>query len=74
MKLSELKPGDKITHYCKGQLVEATVVLIGHGVKTTHKPVEFGHTQQSETYILPSLIARQSTTPIAYFGGKQITV
>jgi hypothetical protein len=52
MKLSQLKIGDKITHYCSGKLVEGTVIeLKNGGVITSHEPVRWGRDTYEKTGI-----------------------
>lgn len=82
--LSELKIGDKITHYCYGHLVEGTVIQTdGIGVCTRHEPVRWGNDVCIETWIQPSTYLQKKwggkdltpgpeTTPGAFYEGNRI--
>lgn len=79
MKLSELKIGDIVSHYCSGQWVMGTVIETdGRSVKTSHEPVQWGKDTYTETWINPSepLQAKyhHPTTPKAMWQDKLVTV
>jgi hypothetical protein len=79
MKLSELKIGDIVCHYCCGNWVIGEVVETdGRSVKTSHRPVNWGRDEYTETWIHPSspLQAKyhHPTTPKAMYQDKLITV
>jgi len=75
--LSELKIGDKITHYCFGHLVEGTVIQTdGIGVCTKHEPIRWGNDVCIETWIQPSAYLQKKwgaeTTPGAWYKGERL--
>lgn len=90
MRLSELKVGDKITHYCFGKIVEGTVKkLLKNGVVTKHEPVQWGRDKFSESFVLESSRLQKKwggtdengqpckgadTTPKAWYNGTEITI
>jgi hypothetical protein len=51
MKLSNLKIGDTITHYCSGKLVTGTIIETGKKVMSQHEPVRWGEISFSQTCI-----------------------
>jgi len=89
MQLQKLKIGDRITHYCCGNLIEAEVVETdGRGVLTKHEPIQWGRDEYTKTYVMPSTslqkkwggtdekgmpCAGPETTPAAFFKGEPIT-
>lgn len=89
-RLSELKVGDKITHYCFGKIVEATVKeVLKNGVLTEHEPVQWGRDAFSESSVLESSGLQKKwggtdengqpckgadTTPKAWYNGTEITI
>ena len=86
--LQSLKIGQKITHFCFGNLVEGEVIRIdGRGALTRHEPIRWGNDFFSETYISPSTYLQKTwggtgehgqpckgaeTTPAAFLNGKPI--
>lgn len=82
--LSDLKIGDKITHYCFGHIVEGTVIQTdGIGVCTRHEPVRWGNDVCIETWIQPSTYLQKKwggkyltpgpeTTPGAWYKGERL--
>ena len=89
MRLEDLKPGDKITHYCFGQIVEGKVIETdGKVVRTKHEPVNWGSDICTETLIQSSSYLQfkwggkdsegkpaqgPHTTPGAYYKGEPLT-
>lgn len=90
MKLSELKIGDEITHYCSGKIVKGKVIeLHKNGVTTAHEPVQWGKDTYTNTRINESSELQKKwggkdengnpakgadTTPAAWYQGQAITV
>lgn len=90
MKLSELKTGDKITHYQCGQLIEGTVIETnGKVVTTEHDPVRWGRDIFTKNFITKSSYLQKTyggrdkdgnpgpgpdVTPAAFYKGKPITI
>jgi len=79
MKLSELKIGDIVCHYCRGEWVMGTVTETdGRSVKTSHKPINWGNDTVTETWIYPSTPLQgqyhSPTTPKAMWQDKLVTV
>jgi hypothetical protein len=79
MKLTDLKEGQKITHWVCGELVEAEVIQRdGKGVCTRHKPIIWGNQIFRETWVNPSTSAQvrshAPTTPAAFYNGQPITI
>jgi hypothetical protein len=80
MKLEDLKTGDQITHYCFGELIEATVIQrSGIGVCTEHEPQIWGNQVFKNTWINPATQLQHAatgaeTTPKAFYKGKPVTV
>jgi len=90
MRLSELKVGDIITHYCFGKIVEATVKeVVINGILTTHEPVRWGKDIFTESSVLESSRLQKKwggtdengqpckgadTTPKAWHKGIEITI
>jgi len=84
MRLEDLKPGDQITHYCYGHLVEAKVIQHqGNKICTRHEPVRWGNDVCIETWIQPSTYLQKKwvgrdltpgpeTTPGAFYEGNRI--
>lgn len=86
--LQDLKVGDKITTYCYGTLVEAKVIQTdGIGVCVSHKPVIWGNTVCTETWVQPSTHLQKEwgstdkdgkptkgpeTTPGAFYKGEPL--
>lgn len=74
--LKTLNIGDKIEHYCSGEMVEGIVVeRRGECVITKHKPVRWGADTYETTVIRPSSWLQMSisqTTPGAYINGKPL--
>lgn len=90
MRLSELKVGDKITHYCFGDVVEATVKQVfDKGIITMHGPVAWGKDTFDESFVWESTPLQKKwggtdekgqpckgadTTPKAWHKGIEITI
>ena len=90
MKLSELKIGDSIKHYCSGVIVTGEVIETGKDfVVTKHDPVNWGSDIYTNTRIMESSYLQKkwggtdkhglpskgpATTPGAWFEGKELTV
>lgn len=79
MKLRDLKTGDKVKHYCSGEIVEGTIVEVNHhAVITEHPPVRWGTNTYTQTAIRRSTeLHRQSTgnevTPKCWYNEQLIT-
>jgi hypothetical protein len=89
MQLQKLKIGDKVKHYCFGNLIEGEVIQTdGRGVLTRHEPIQWGREKFTETYIAPSTYLQKKwggkdkdgnpakgmeTTPGAFYNDKPIT-
>jgi len=89
MRLEDLKPGDQITHWCAGALIEGTVTANnGRNVTTKHEPVNWGNDNISQSTIMPSSYLQfkwggkdsegkpaqgPHTTPGAYYKGEPLT-
>jgi hypothetical protein len=90
MKLFNLKPGNKITHYCYGNLVEGTVIEVTEKyIKTQHEPVQWGKETTTQTTIHESSYLQKmyggtdkhghptkgpDTTPGSFYNGERITI
>jgi len=76
--LKTLNIGDKIDHYCSGEMVEGIVIeRRGECIITKHKPVKWGNDIYETTVISPSLwlqMETSQTTPGAYINGKKLTL
>ena len=74
--LKTLEIGDKIEHYCAGELVEATVIeRRGNSVITEYAPIRYGNDIYKNTTIMPSLPLQMptcETTPGAFINGKRL--
>lgn len=78
-KLSELKIGDKITHYECGQIVNATVTAIKpNGVETEFAPIRHGNDTYTKGYVIESTPLQAKyynvVTPAAWKDGEPITI
>jgi hypothetical protein len=78
MKLENLKIGDKINCYQLGELIEAEVIeILPNGVKTKHKPMQWGKETYTTCHVLKSLSLHyqiSQTTPSAFtLNGVKIT-
>ncbi len=89
MKLSNLKIGDTITHYCHGQLVTGKIIETGTKVMSQHEPVRWGEIYSTQTCIHQATPLQRNwggrdkdrnpcrgidTTPAAFYNGKPITI
>jgi hypothetical protein len=88
MKLQELKIGDKIQHFCFGNLIDAEVIETdGRGVTTRHEPIQWGRDTWTESYVMPSTYLQKKwggtdehgqpckgaeTTPASFYKGNPI--
>ena len=76
MTIQNLKVGDKLTHYCSGEIVEGIVKNIGIDfVVTKHDPIRWGENYFTETTIQKSTVLQyktSQTTPGAWFKGKKL--
>ena len=76
MKLQNLKIGDKITHYCSGNLVKGIVKKVGFNfVETEHEPICWGENIYTKTTIQKSLFSQHEisqTTPGSFYNGIRI--
>lgn len=89
MELQNLKIGDKIQHYCFGNLLDAEVIETdGRSIKTKHEPIQWGRDTWTESWINPSTALQKKwggtdkdgqpckgmeTTPGAFYNGIPIT-
>lgn len=80
MKLSQLKIGDKITHYCSGVIVEGTVkkIVSPTHIITEHEGIMWGKDEYKNTAIVESTPLQKKygkeVTPGAWYKGEEITV
>jgi len=73
MNLQDLKIGDKIFHFCFGELVEAEVVAVQKTfVQTKHEPIQWGRDTYINSYVSANTHL-QITTPKAFYNGEIIT-
>lgn len=89
MKLSELKKGDIITHYCSGKLVTGTIIETGKHIISEHEPVRWGNDTYTRTGISESTPLHQKwggtdkngnlcpgakVTPAAFYNNEPIII
>lgn len=76
MKLQNLKVGDKVRHYCCGEIVNSTVTKVEtNRITTEHKEVIWGNDTYVRGIIYKSLDLQYNTsqtTPGAWYKGRKL--